>query len=152
VEYRKRTDGAVLSELELKNTYPETSFPRPMTAAAANEFGFDVVLEGAQPTPSGVYESVVRKGVAEKDGVYYTNYEIVTATGDAATTIDDKKAEQNRSQRNTLLAECDYTQSADKGGLTDSKVTEWATYRQSLRDLPTASGWPHTVTWPTKPS
>ena len=32
------------------------------------------------------------------------------------------------------------------------QVTEWATYRQSLRDLPTASGWPHTHTLPTKPS
>ena len=51
-----------------------------------------------------------------------------------------------------LLKDSDWTQLADKGGLADSKVTEWATYRQSLRDLPTASGWPHTHTLPTKPS
>ena len=57
-----------------------------------------------------------------------------------------------REQRDKLLKDSDWTQLADKGGLSDSKVTEWATYRQSLRDLPTASGWPHTHTLPTKPS
>ena len=26
------------------------------------------------------------------------------------------------------------------------------TYRQALRDVPTQAGFPHTITWPTKPS
>ena len=60
--------------------------------------------------------------------------------------------EQVRVFRDQLLKDSDWTQLADKGGLADSKVTEWATYRQSLRDLPTASGWPYTHTLPTKPS
>ena len=64
----------------------------------------------------------------------------------------DNAAVGKRSERDELLKDSDWTQLADKGGLADSKVTEWATYRQSLRDLPTASGWPHTHTLPTKPS
>ena len=28
----------------------------------------------------------------------------------------------------------------------------WKTYRQDLRDIPTSSGFPHSVTWPTQPS
>ena len=36
--------------------------------------------------------------------------------------------------------------------LSTEKKAEWVTYRKALRDLPTASGWPHTHTMPTKPS
>lgn len=59
-----------------------------------------------------------------------------------------------REDRNALLAGCDWTQLPDNG-LSDSKKAEWATYRQSLRDLTTTyssatdrSG----VTFPTEPS
>ena len=56
-----------------------------------------------------------------------------------------------RHLRNILLRESDWTQFTDSP-LTDSKKTEWKTYRQTLRDIPTSSGWPHTHTWPTPPS
>ena len=39
-----------------------------------------------------------------------------------------------RDKRNALLAECDWTQAVDSP-LSDSKKTEWATYRQALRDI-----------------
>jgi hypothetical protein len=59
-----------------------------------------------------------------------------------------------REDRNNLLSKCDWTQLSDNG-LSDSKKAEWATYRQSLRDLPTTyssatdrSG----VTFPSEPS
>ncbi len=70
------------------------------------------------------------------------------------------KMEALRVERNILLAECDWTR-MDDNGLSSSKKTEWATYRQALRDLP-ASANPtintddelilSSVTWPTKPS
>ena len=58
------------------------------------------------------------------------------------------KGQNMRATRNELLAQCDWTQ------LADSPVdkTAWATYRQSLRDLPTQTGFPDDITWPTKPS
>ena len=52
-----------------------------------------------------------------------------------------------RFERNLKLAETDWMAGSD---LTISDA--WKTYRQALRDIPTASGWPHTHTWPTKPS
>ena len=30
--------------------------------------------------------------------------------------------------------------------------SNWKTYRQALRDVPTQAGFPGNVTWPTKPS
>ena len=38
------------------------------------------------------------------------------------------------------------------GGLTDAKQAEWTQYRADLLNLPEQSGFPNTVTWPTKPS
>lgn len=55
-------------------------------------------------------------------------------------------ATQVRAQRDALLAASDYMALADR--ITD----EWRTYRQALRDLPAAEGFPNTITWPTKPS
>ena len=62
-----------------------------------------------------------------------------------------------RSERNVLLQNSDWTQMADSQ-LLNTKKTEWATYRQALRDLPSTAK-PNVddnwclinVTWPTKP-
>jgi len=35
--------------------------------------------------------------------------------------------------------------------LSTDKQNEWKTYRQALLDLPAQSGFPDSVTWPTKP-
>ena len=59
-----------------------------------------------------------------------------------------------RGQRNTLLSESDWTQMPDSP-LSDSKKAEWATYRQTLRDLPSAQSNItdlNDIIFPTKPS
>jgi len=58
-----------------------------------------------------------------------------------------RQSEQVREERDAKLAETDWMASSD---LTMS--SEWASYRSSLRDVPTQSGFPNTITWPTKPS
>tara|TARA_R100000234_G_C4928640_1_gene147452 strand:- start:50 stop:280 length:231 start_codon:yes stop_codon:yes gene_type:complete len=49
--------------------------------------------------------------------------------------VQSMMLEDIRKTRNKLLQESDWTQSSDSP-LTDSKKTEWATYRQNLRDVP----------------
>jgi hypothetical protein len=52
-----------------------------------------------------------------------------------------------RTVRDEKLAE------TDTWGLADYPATaEQLAYRQALRDIPFAEGWPFTFTWPTKPS
>ena len=54
-----------------------------------------------------------------------------------------------RGTRNQLLNACDWTQAVD---CTISKKTEWATYRQALRDLPSTVTEPQTFNaWPNNP-
>ena len=75
---------------------------------------------------------------------------------------DTEEMKQLRGHRNMLLINSDWTVMPDSP-LSDSKQTEWKTYRQSLRDITkTASPKMRTdmsnmidvksVTWPTKPS
>jgi hypothetical protein len=55
-------------------------------------------------------------------------------------------ATQVRAERDELLAASDHMALADR--ITDS----WRTYRQALRDLPAAEGFPESVTWPSEPT
>jgi len=56
-----------------------------------------------------------------------------------------------RNQRDDKLLFCDWTQGNDTP-LGSSKKTEWATYRQALRDLPANTSDPKNPTWPSEPS
>jgi hypothetical protein len=63
-------------------------------------------------------------------------------------TLDANVAASNRTKRDTLLAETDWT------GMSDVTMTsEMTTYRQALRDITTHANWPNLVDadWPTKP-
>jgi len=57
-----------------------------------------------------------------------------------------------RERRTILLKLCDWTQGQDSP-LSDSKKTEWQTYRQALRDLPSNNTATHVdnIVWPTEP-
>ena len=56
-----------------------------------------------------------------------------------------------RNQRTDKLLFCDWTQGNDSP-LSNSKKTEWATYRQALRDFPANTSDPKNPTWPSEPS
>ena len=74
--------------------------------------------------------------------VALTNAEIATITAER----NSMKPAIARAKRNALLA------ASDKMGLADRITDEWRVYRQSLRDVPSQSGFPNSITWPTKPS
>jgi len=59
---------------------------------------------------------------------------------------NDRLAEMARAERNTKLAETDWTASSDVT-MSDAMTT----YRQALRDVPAQSGFPTDITWPEKP-
>jgi len=58
---------------------------------------------------------------------------------------DTRKAVEVRAERNTKLADTDWTQAAD---VPQSVKDSYAPYRQALRDLTTQSGFPNQVIWP----
>ncbi len=69
--------------------------------------------------------------------------------------LDAQLAANLRAQRDQKLAqEVDpvVTNLLRWAELTDAKQAEWTQYRTDLLNLPAQSGFPNTVTWPTKPT
>ena len=167
-EYRNRSTGEVKSQGAIRKSMPNTSLPRVWTSAICDSLGIDPVLEAPAPTPSGEYKSVGRNGVvqdANGNWVFawverdmfsdYVNDEGVTVTKteqEQAYTArkNDEAATAVRAERDKLIASCDWMAiKAFEAGTTVS--TEWATYRQALRDVSAQAGFPNDITWPEKP-
>lgn len=70
-----------------------------------------------------------------------------TMEAEYAAGANNRAAAAIRTERDAKLSESDWTQVADA----PVDKTAWATYRQSLRDVPSQSGFPNEVTWPTEP-
>jgi hypothetical protein len=75
--------------------------------------------------------------------------EFETQQAEWAAGADDRKAEEIRKERNTKLAESDWTQ------VSDAPVDQaaWATYRQALRDITEHANFPNIADedWPVAP-
>ena len=142
-EVRKQSDGSVITIQAFKDANKGVSFPNPLTDESAILFGYNLVLEGTKPTPTTVYEQVARDGCEQLSGKWYQKWTLTT--GDTST-IDAAKAKDERAERDSLLSATDFYALSDV-----TMTSDMTTYRQALRDLPSASGWPHTHTWPTKP-
>ena len=165
MEIRNRTTGELTTVSQFKASQPNTSFPKQITTEILDSYGYDAVFEGAQATVTAPYGVSTRSGVEEIDGKWFTKYvagPVFTDTTDAEgkvttaaqneaaykASVDAEAAEKVRTQRNTKLHDCDWTQVAD----TSADKAAWATYRASLRNLPASEGFPHNITWPTEPS
>ena len=167
-EYRNRTTGAVNTQGEIRRSMPNTSLPRVWTAAICDSLGIDPVLAAPAPEASGEYKVVSRNGVTQdangnwveayverdmfadyvdEDGVTVTKAsqeEAYTARKDA------EAATAARAERDKLIASCDWMAiKAFEAGT--GVATEWATYRQALRDVSAQAGFPNDITWPTQP-
>ena len=158
-------DGQVMFEAEFRQHTKEngggtweTTTPEILTS-----LGAVALLEGPQATPTNHYQYSMRDGVEQIDGVWYTKYSLgpvfsdttvenVTTTAQEHQTAyqsqkDAEQAKSVRTQRDEKLKATDWTQVADA----PVDKTVWATYRQALRDLPSATGFPWDMTWPTEP-
>lgn len=163
MEIRNRETGAVITISEFKAEHPRTAFPKQINTLVLDSYGYDAVLNGAAATTSGPYEVSVRDGVEEVNGQWFTKFvvgptftdndEATAAEQEAAyrARIDSEAGTRVRAERASKLAASDWTVLTDSP-LTTAKKTEWKTYRQALRDITSAEGFPHDVTWPSEPS
>jgi hypothetical protein len=86
---------------------------------------------------------------AYDDGAFVSLVQLADLSAEEIQSAKDSAMAQIRGQRNQLLKDCDWTQAVD---CSIPKKTEWATYRQALRDLPASVTDPRTFTdWPRNP-
>jgi len=150
MKYLKKIDGVITYPYTIKQLYsdnPNTSFPSNMDTASLQEWGVYEVSNTPKPTN---YTKDVSEGTPELVSGSYQQVWVETdkSDSDISSSIELKWAEI-REQRNVLLSDCDWTQFQDSP-ITGSKLTEYQTYRQELRDITTNEN-PFTLTWPTKP-
>lgn len=99
------------------------------------------------------YDALTQKLVAAQpyvDGDFVSVVQVADMTAEEVQAAKDSAMANLRAQRNRLLADCDWTQLEDS----PCDKTVWATYRQTLRDLPgtvddarTFTDWPHDPNW-----
>ena len=164
MEIRNRLDGELTTVSQFKASQPNTSFPKQITTEILDSYGYDPVLNGPAATVTAPYGVSIRSGVEEIDGQWFTRFVagpvftdttdsegVVTTAADneAAyrTRIDAEAAKSVRTQRDKLLAETDWIVTKAKETSTNIP-TAMKTYRQELRDISSAEGFPHTMTWP----
>jgi len=163
MEYRVRSSGELKTQGEIRKLNPNMSLPKVWNDNVHDALGIDPVFETPKPDTTGDYKVVVRDGAEQdansnwvqkwverdmfsdttEDGVTTTKAEHETAY---QTRLDTEAAERVRADRDSRLAKTDWRASVD---LTLS--TEWANYRQALRDVPSQTGFPNTITWPSEP-
>ena len=167
MELRNRTTGAVITDRQFRSEFSSVSFPKVLTPAIIEAYGYDPILEGPQATTVPPYQYSQRDGVVEVDGQWFTHYiagpvftdytddegVVHTASEQYEAYCFGKDAEQGKSvrdDRNKRLADCDWTQLIDSPLDADAKVA-WQLYRETLRMVPEQTGFPWNVEWPPVP-
>jgi len=145
MQIRIQSTGAVVYEGEFRALFPSTSLPQQLTEALINELGGDVVFEGQQASPTR-YQTAFADGVEQVDGKWYTKYSVAEMSAEAIATKDAEQSTSVRKQRDDKLAATDWRYRRDQ-----TTTQAWDDYCQALRDVPSQSGFPWEVTWPTQP-
>lgn len=127
-----------------KQIFPNTSFPAsgPSDAFLASQGAVKVSMFREHNRAT---QKLVSCDPVVENGFAYV-VEVVDKTEEEIAADVASKAANVRAARDRALANSDWTQVADA----PVDKTAWATYRQSLRDLPNSDGWPD-VELPTEP-
>ena len=134
----------------LKNENPNISFPTIISDSLLESFNiYQVEMKN-----SG-YDNDDTKDVTEvtptlSGSIYIQTYTISDADTETISKRREIKWSEVRSGRDSLLSESDWTQFNDSP-ISGSTLTDWQTYRQSLRDI-TNQSTPYDITWPNRPS
>ena len=168
-EYRHTETGEVKTQGQWRSHYSNVSLPRTWKTATLAGLNLEAVLASPAATTTQ-YQNSARDGVVQdangnwvekyvardmftsytdEDDVFHSKLEQEQAYQAG---LDAKVAESNRTKRNGLLADTDWTQMNDSP-LTNEVKTAWSTYRQELRGVTDLDAWPNLADddWPVQP-
>lgn len=144
----KVIDSQIVDSGDLAKLFPNTSFP---AVGPSDEWMQEQSLTPVKTwkTHDSATQKLESAQLYLEDGVVY-GVQVVSLTQGEIDGAVAAKASRIRSDRNRRLTESDWTQLADSP-LTAEEKAEWATYRQALRDISSADGFPENVTFPLRP-
>ena len=89
--------------------------------------------------------------IQNEDGDWEMGWDLIAISEEEAAERAADEALLVRAERNQKLLESDWTVLSDNP-IPEEEQDQWVDYRENLRDLPEASGFPWTHTWPEKPN
>lgn len=135
---------------QLRADHPNTSFPDSLNPDVLTEFGVFPVYETQPEAHDQNTQKPIELAPALVDGIWQRQWEIVDLTPEEIAQTMHQAWSKVREGRNKKLTDCDWTQLPDSPLSAESK-TEWAAYRQALRDV-TDQADPFNIEWPVPPS
>lgn len=135
-----------LSELRADN--PNTSFPEKISDEVMQAFGVVRVQQVDSPDHNHRTQDCQKLDPVFENGVWKEAWKVTEASDAEKEGRKESQANAVRALRNQKLRETDWTQLADTTGPTKAAYVQ---YRQALRDIPSQSGFPWSVTWPDMP-
>jgi len=151
MSYVKFQDGEAVypySIAHLRKDNPNTSFPVVISESTLASFGvYPVTFLDAPEYDVNTQKIEQDDKPVEVNGAWLLGWTITDLSADELEAKAVEKSAEVRMYRGRLLASSDWTQ------ISDAPVDQaaWATYRQSLRDVPQQAGFPFNVTWPQEP-
>ena len=124
---------------KLKSDNPNVSFPSDLTDVDLSVWNVYEVTTSEKPEYNHLTQTRLLGTPTYSGGSWSVGYTVTNKP-------EDDAASSTRKKRDGLLQETDVFALSDRT-LSDAMRQ----YRAALRDLPTQSGFPFTVTWPTKP-
>ena len=147
--YRIRATGEVVSQGEFRSRNKNTSFPSQWSVELVEELGLDPVFETPAPTVTR-YQTAYKDGVEQVAGKWVWKWSISEMSAEAIASKDAEAAKAVRADRDKRIAETDWIVIKNLE-LNQNVPGVWEVYRQALRDVPSQAGFPHEITWPSKP-
>ena len=142
MRYYDITNSTIISERQIRNANPNTSFALPLSDAALAGLNVAKLLEDVRPSYDADTQIVIEDAVEERSGSYYQTYSVIDRSAEAIANDLANKKSQVRAQRNARLAETDWAILPDSP-LIDYDKGLMASYRTALRDVPAQAGFPN---------
>ena len=143
----KVEDGQVINVSDYRDMFPNTSFPASGPDAEFLEANSCMTVTVWKQYDQRTEKLASVAPYIEGNTVYTIAIEPLTPEEIASNT--ESQWSKIRSQRDTLLAACDWTQLPDVPLDTEQKQA-WVVYRQALRDV-TSQADPYNIEWPVAP-
>ena len=137
---------------ELRRDNVNTSFPRHLTDEILAEYDVYAVTYAPMPDVTSTQKLKQNESPSLVDGSWVIQWNVIDKTAEEIAFDVSLKASSVRDKRNDLLEKSDWIiiKSAETG---IALATEWATYRQALRDITAHANFPNLedADWPVAP-
>tara|TARA_R110000737_G_scaffold52903_1_gene74167 strand:- start:27 stop:533 length:507 start_codon:yes stop_codon:yes gene_type:complete len=140
MNYYQTSTTSTVSERQVQQANPNTSFPTPFSSAVLTDFGLLVLDYDAKPSITDS-QKVIEGAIEVRDGVAYQTYSAAAKSDEKIAAELANKKTRVRAQRDARLSASDWAILPDTA-LSDANKTIYTNYRTALRDAPAQSGFP----------